>query len=975
MNELGVILVWCAVQVTVLSLIGAVLYLLVRWIGPAAGSFAALAALLATLIISALAFSPWPRWSAGNRQSDPPTNSKPIEEARAPIENSADDSTTDAAPAQLASWALPNPSVPSSSTSNSWLSLATETWNVLQATLADEPARTGFSWRWPGVLALGLLAGIGLGLLRFASGLLAVRRYRRHSQPISDTALADLLVVLQAEMGCVQPVELRTSPELTTAATIGWRRPLILLPADWTGWTAAEQRAILAHELAHIRRGDYLAWLAAQLCVMVHFYHPLVHWLAARLRLSQELAADAAAAQLAGGPRPYLTTLAQVALRQSNRSLGWPARCFLPTRGMFLRRIDMLRSMVLAKQGSLSRRLRLTVSSVLVLSAFGVAGLRAPGAGLQEGGGSTPPAPPGLRLDYVPPEAALVAAFSPAATARSADLAPLFKAIAEASGFQKELGLPLEDLEQATVVWHRHWTPPHAAPVSAIVLRATRPHDWKPIAQRWVPEPEEARLGGKTYFRSSRGRGLLCFYQPDPQTVIIAFDFDFADFFLTDAHQKQDQPWSDVWRQVAPDAVAAFAADGKWLRGLLGGLTPGAAQIQQVQLERARAEMEALRAAEAAALARNRLRQQHQEGPAPQGGAQPPRPVQPPPVPAMRPGQSEWGIIGASLVAPLWTNAAALGAGLSFKDRARLTLVARCDTEPGAESLSKTLEALVTLGRNALMGARAQLQAAPPREEMGMLRILFELGDQGLSAAKVTRTGAEVQMEASIDFRALVRTTPLVPAIMGVRVAARRAQSMNNLKQIGLAFHNYHSVYGHFPAADGVGPDGKTPVSWRVLILPFIEQEPLYRQYNQNEPWDSPSNRKVLEQMPMIYQGLSSDEKTTSPAYFVLTGRETLFPPGQGVKLQDVTDGTSMTIAAVEAKRNIPWTKPEDIPYAADKPLPTLGGFSPQGFNALIADGSVRFIATKADEQVLRAMITRAGGEVINFDALDRGRQ
>ena len=102
--------------------------------------------------------------------------------------------------------------------------------------------------------------------------------------------------MLRAELGCRRPVEVRQSDDLATAATIGWRRPVLLLPPDWTTWTAAQQRAVLAHEIVHARSHDFIALLVGQFGLALHFYHPLLHWLMGRLRLEQELAADAAAA-------------------------------------------------------------------------------------------------------------------------------------------------------------------------------------------------------------------------------------------------------------------------------------------------------------------------------------------------------------------------------------------------------------------------------------------------------------------------------------------------------------------------------------------------------------------------------------------------------------------------------------------------------------------------------------------------------
>jgi hypothetical protein len=227
---------------------------------------------------------------------------------------------------------------------------------------------------------------------------------------------------------------------------------------------------------------------------------------------------------------------------------------------------------------------------------------------------------------------------------------------------------------------------------------------------------------------------------------------------------------------------------------------------------------------------------------------------------------------------------------------------------------------------------------------------------------------------------------------------------MNNLKQIGLAFHNYHAQHDRFPSPTMFGgQSGKVPYSWRVALLPLLDQQELYKQYNFNEPWDGPTNRALLDKMPAVYAYPGLDGRpssTTESAYFVLTGPGTALstdspasgagmaaemeggiaaganaganaPPAPTVpQLSLITDGTSNTLLVVEAKRAIPWTKPEDIPFAADQPLPRLGGFASRGFDTLFCDGSVRFILDSIDENVLRALITRAGGEIISLDQM-----
>src|SRR5690606_18100842 len=172
-----------------------------------------------------------------------------------------------------------------------------------------------------------------------------IRRTVRAAWPVRDREILEMLDLLQAELRVTTPVELRESNKIATAATTGWRRPVILLPADWTAWTPEQTRAVLAHELAHVSRRDFLVGGCAQLALSLHFYHPLWHWLVGRLRLEQELAADALAASVSGGRETYLRHLAELALRrcEPTESVAWPVRAFIPSRRTFLRRIEMLR--------------------------------------------------------------------------------------------------------------------------------------------------------------------------------------------------------------------------------------------------------------------------------------------------------------------------------------------------------------------------------------------------------------------------------------------------------------------------------------------------------------------------------------------------------------------------------------------------------------------------------------------------------
>ncbi len=201
---------------------------------------------------------------------------------------------------------------------------------------------------------------------------------------------------------------------------------------------------------------------------------------------------------------------------------------------------------------------------------------------------------------------------------------------------------------------------------------------------------------------------------------------------------------------------------------------------------------------------------------------------------------------------------------------------------------------------------------------------------------------------------------------------ADQVQSQNNLKQIALAMHNYADVYKHLPTAAIYSKDGKPLLSWRVAILPFIEQNNLYMQFKLNEPWDSPHNKKFLETVVPIYAPLGGKAKPYETYYQVFTGPGTVFDGNKKLRFQDITDGTSNTIMVVEAGEPVPWTKPADLPYDPTKDLPKLGGMFPDYFNVAVCDGSVRSMSRRFNRAIFRLAITRSDGQVIDLNQLDR---
>jgi hypothetical protein len=234
---------------------------------------------------------------------------------------------------------------------------------------------------------------------------------------------------------------------------------------------------------------------------------------------------------------------------------------------------------------------------------------------------------------------------------------------------------------------------------------------------------------------------------------------------------------------------------------------------------------------------------------------------------------------------------------------------------------------------------------------------------------KVATLGRDVRLTATLPL-----DLPFGPAYTAakkkVEEAAAAAQSANNLKQIGLAMHNYHDLHGACPPAAVCDKTAKPLLSWRVLILPFIEQNDLYMQFKLDEPWDSEHNKKLLAKMPKVYAlpGKTKPGDTTT-YYRVFVGKGAGFEWVMATKLLDITDGTSNTIMVATAAEAVPWTKPDELEFDPEKDMTKLLGAIVNGkVQVAYFDGSVRTFAKFPNKKTLNALITRSGGEVIDDD-------
>jgi hypothetical protein len=174
----------------------------------------------------------------------------------------------------------------------------------------------------------------------------------------------------------------------------------------------------------------------------------------------------------------------------------------------------------------------------------------------------------------------------------------------------------------------------------------------------------------------------------------------------------------------------------------------------------------------------------------------------------------------------------------------------------------------------------------------------------------------------------------------------------NRLKGIGLAFHNHHDRENGLPTQAIYDDRGKPLLSWRVALLPYLEQKELFKQFRLDEPWDSPHNVTLLDQMPDVYgQG-------TETRLMMITGTDTVFQGKQkhtfAVMASDGTSQTIMIARAAEDKK-IPWTKPVDLDLNAGNPLKSFGALDEPWIAVLFGDGHVATLPKDIPpEQLLR---------------------
>ncbi len=218
----------------------------------------------------------------------------------------------------------------------------------------------------------------------------------------------------------------------------------------------------------------------------------------------------------------------------------------------------------------------------------------------------------------------------------------------------------------------------------------------------------------------------------------------------------------------------------------------------------------------------------------------------------------------------------------------------------------------------------------------------------------------------ALVFLLFVAAAFVLPITRNARPAALRSSCKNNLKQIGIALHNYNDAYGCLPPPYTVDADGNKLHSWRTLILPYMEQQALYEKIDLSKPWDDPANSVVRETLIHEYHCPSDAAPANHTNYLVIVGEEFAFSPTGPRKMEEFRDGLSETIFVLEVpeKYSVEWMSPEDGDEAMFLSLADKGN---QNHNAVVqvvlGDGSVRVLSVADAKPLPHPLLTIAGDD------------
>ena len=287
-----------------------------------------------------------------------------------------------------------------------------------------------------------------------------------------------------------------------------------------------------------------------------------------------------------------------------------------------------------------------------------------------------------------------------------------------------------------------------------------------------------------------------------------------------------------------------------------------------------------------------------------------------------------------------------------------LELVATTNDEQSAAFLSQ-------LAIGALAQGKGGLGQFPIPEETDEEQATKKLVEQLVKSADIKQNGDRIEFLIPVP-EGFDKLPELLKPTMLKAIEARDAtRKRTQLTQIGGAFHRYHEVYLKFPGA-GRSADGKAGLSWRVRLLPYLGEYPLYNQFHLGEPWDSDHNKTLIEKMPAVFKvdGVTEVGKTS---LHVFTGAGAPFANDQAPGLASFTDRTEHTILVVQAGPDTAdiWTKPGGLDFDPKNPIKALGTLAGDVFSVLLTDGARRHVSKTIPAETLRRLIEHQDGEAV----------
>jgi beta-lactamase regulating signal transducer with metallopeptidase domain len=829
------------------------------------------------------------------------------------------------------------------------------------------------SWQLAGtMLAYVWLAGFFVHAIGLAWGFRILAGFRRCLEEVAEPRMRALARHAAEAVGRRDIPRIFRSPFAPAPFCLGIVRPMIVLPDVILGELDDGQlQAILIHETAHLARRDTWVSLAQRIAVLLFWWNVLVYRLRDRIADLREDICDNYVCRSQRETARFAEALVWLAARATTQRFLPATLGILEPAGLvgrITRLLNKERNMA-TRMNPVSKALVLTWTGAVLLAIVLAGGLRAAhsAAAAAEGtnvekaaadvsapvGTASVPAGDHAKLGkfndsidttFLTANASSILILRPAAAFARPEFAPLAKFL-EKSGRMVPPGTRLSDFRQITII--EPWLAVHHNSTGPVVMI----FQWiEPVAEKYLMAhgtdkeyPIKEYHGKKLYSRFDRDWLYFLYDQPlialqyDDHTVIATQTEELLSDYLTG--KRGVRPGWLHWEPFSNDHFV-FAAERDMLRRTMREIAERSPQVVQD---------------------------------------------------AFLPVSSLWED-------PAWC---ATGARLDGRFTAHACLGG---TNPNPMmKVWGMAEALRTVAQNAVKKTRSSVEADRP-PDLATARAYLDLADSLLSNMKSeykTTFNVEVWLESYVELDSARLRNLSVPsdvtgrigalarelfgaadgAMVGrspsqaLRKEADKARSQNNLKILAQAMRKYHDDKGHFPPAVLYGPDGKTPYSWRVAILPYMEYSFLQSMYHFDELWDGPHNRLFATTSLPEFRRPNELGYSPNTAYFALVGPGTIFDSKKGTNSKDITDGTANTILLVEAKRNIPWAKPEDIAYDPDKPLPELGGYSEDGFNVALADGTVQFLPRNVGEKILRALITKAGGEPVKIeDALPARR-